>query len=1515
MSDYVLNVEINSSAAVTGAQAFDRAVDGMAAKVRAFKAEVATLYATFGTSTSNLSASVERLASSLTKLLPATIQALGASANATRATINDLATSFERLGRTNLSTLMNELRAATLAAERLQAELGKPRPGQPNRPNGQQPQPDASSSPSALSAADAAALASATGNFGNKAANVATQIEQMAAAMGAAGNAFKTFSAGANGIANDFKTISTQAGELTGPLNLMAGAMAKLSLATASLRSGFEPLARVASLSNGLEANVPGTTAFAKALDTLALSSKGFQSGNFNKEFSNLKFALADSKSIDAATISIEKLVRAADAMRGKAFDTFQKLSADIFAASAALGSFKRLLDTIDPRGIERLSGAFAIASSDAKSLKNDLLALPTAMREIGTGGRAIQSALAGLDLSKFTASIAQSLPTIKGLAAEVRTLASGFTGMEVAFTNIAALANNISGQVARAASDAQRLANAARDARDAARPRQGERAQTTGRLGNLQADALAAGFTFAQFAGLGLINTMTRLVSSVTQTGDRIVNLRGAFAQLGLAGIAAAGSLASFAGGGILAGLRGLGSVLGGLANQFVRMSGLMLAFSTIRLFTSLPGNVAEAGDAFVQLQNKIAAFTSSSAEASELFKRIAATAQNTRTSITDVGATFVRFYGELQPLGNSMQTVENVVNGISIGLKRAGATAEETKRAFTQLGQALSKGQFDLQDLKSLKETAPALLRTIEKDLGITIAKFHELQVAGGKAAEGLQAKFFTAIANYGIKLKDQMASIPRTIAEAFTQLSNTWLLTIGQIQNDTGFMERLTASIDRVRDVLGGAAMRGALTNLIDGAATALDYISKWALTGDTFAVVIDKLHTKIVNLGSVIRAAALDVLTLGFAGSSSANFDRIDKETADRKRGYGASPFGQAYDPNASAKARTSAGLDSIANDFKSMPAIPLKFSTEAAKTQAVDLVQQVGEQMRELSRQSHMAVENGIGKVTSEEARKIDIITEKLAIIQRQFNSGTISSEAAASAQAVIAEASAMADQIKGKLSTAFDNVKDTFTPQFGFVDGKLTDIGTQAETARAKTELLSTSVKNLVAILASFNGANFNFSANIVSNIPNAVTEAAPVKVPAPVKEKKAGGGANQGLDKINSLRAELEVKRAELLLDEDAIRAAKTNLEIQKAVKEAIKQGHPERAKVIADLIREKSELDKQLEWAKEFKGLGQSIGNTIADAFLSAGKSGEKFGVTMKKVMASVLEQITKTLLIKPLVDNMSNALGQIGGQLGKASGGNASQGLFGLLGMDLSAKGVSGVTDAATWTSAVTASGVTFETATATAGTTISTSVVAAATEFGVGITSGVTTAMTELTTFMTTAASEFSALVTTAGVEVAASLQAASFAGGGGGAGGGISAGISSLFAANGHAFAAGSSGPVTMFANGGVFDQATPFTYGGGKLGVMGEGGQAEAVMPLKRGPDGKLGVRAGGQSNAQPNVTNITFNIAGDLTEETRARIAADMDQLISRRTPGIVDRSVSTVVRKNRDSSAMLRR
>jgi hypothetical protein len=88
----------------------------------------------------------------------------------------------------------------------------------------------------------------------------------------------------------------------------------------------------------------------------------------------------------------------------------------------------------------------------------------------------------------------------------------------------------------------------------------------------------------------------------------------------------------------------------------------------------------------------------------------------------------------------------------------------------------------------------------------------------------------------------------------------------------------------------------------------------------------------------------------------------------------------------------------------------------------------------------------------------------------------------------------------------------------------------------------------------------------------------------------------------------------------------------------------------------------------------------------------------------------------------------------------------------------------------------------------------------------------------------------------------------------------------------------------SQGRVMPFAQGGIVSTATGFGMRGG-MGLMGEAGP-EAIMPLARGPDGKLGVK-GGASGGTSVVMNITTpDVQG--FQRSQSQIAAQLSRALN---------------------------
>ncbi|MDX2264601.1 MAG: phage tail tape measure protein [Hyphomicrobiales bacterium] len=86
--------------------------------------------------------------------------------------------------------------------------------------------------------------------------------------------------------------------------------------------------------------------------------------------------------------------------------------------------------------------------------------------------------------------------------------------------------------------------------------------------------------------------------------------------------------------------------------------------------------------------------------------------------------------------------------------------------------------------------------------------------------------------------------------------------------------------------------------------------------------------------------------------------------------------------------------------------------------------------------------------------------------------------------------------------------------------------------------------------------------------------------------------------------------------------------------------------------------------------------------------------------------------------------------------------------------------------------------------------------------------------------------------------------------------------------------------------VTPFASGGVVATPIAFPLGRGRMGLAGEAGP-EAILPLARGPDGRLGVRSGGGG-----AVSVTVNISTPDAESFRrseGQVAAMLARAVSR--------------------------
>jgi len=118
---------------------------------------------------------------------------------------------------------------------------------------------------------------------------------------------------------------------------------------------------------------------------------------------------------------------------------------------------------------------------------------------------------------------------------------------------------------------------------------------------------------------------------------------------------------------------------------------------------------------------------------------------------------------------------------------------------------------------------------------------------------------------------------------------------------------------------------------------------------------------------------------------------------------------------------------------------------------------------------------------------------------------------------------------------------------------------------------------------------------------------------------------------------------------------------------------------------------------------------------------------------------------------------------------------------------------------------------------------------------------------------------------------------------------------VGSGAGAISSSLARSLAGGVSTPATKvvpFADGGVIGAPTAFGMRGGRVGLMGEAGR-EAVLPLARGTDGRLGVAVEGEGKTPSVTINVTTPDAESF-RRSEAQVTAMLARAVSRGRRGL---------------------
>ncbi|MBD1274553.1 tape measure protein [Enterobacter hormaechei] len=230
-------------------------------------------------------------------------------------------------------------------------------------------------------------------------------------------------------------------------------------------------------------------------------------------------------------------------------------------------------------------------------------------------------------------------------------------------------------------------------------------------------------------------------------------------------------------------------------------------------------------AADNMSQLNARIERLTGSAATASQTMQNLMRISSATGGSLQDTAKLWETLSTALRDTGATNGQIIQLTETLQKIGRIGGSSTEEMANALRQFGQSISSGTVRAEEFNSILEQMPELARQIAAGMGVSIGELRQLMLDGKLTAEDA----LNAIQKQTGSVNAEFEKLPRTLAQANTALTNSFLSMIDSVNQATGASTGLVAVID---------SMTAALDRLVGKAISADAQISELNSTAEMF-----------------------------------------------------------------------------------------------------------------------------------------------------------------------------------------------------------------------------------------------------------------------------------------------------------------------------------------------------------------------------------------------------------------------------------------------------------------------------------------------------------------------------------------------------------------------------------------------------------------------------------------------------------------------------------------------------
>lgn len=286
-------------------------------------------------------------------------------------------------------------------------------------------------------------------------------------------------------------------------------------------------------------------------------------------------------------------------------------------------------------------------------------------------------------------------------------------------------------------------------------------------------------------------------------------------------------------------------------------------------------------AADNMSQLNARIERLTGSAATASQTMQSLMRISSATGGSLQDTAKLWETLSTALRDTGATNGQVIQLTETLQKIGRIGGSSAEEMANALRQFGHSISSGTVRAEEFNSILEQMPELARQIAAGMGVSIGELRQLMLDGKLTAEDA----LNAIQKQTGSVNAEFEKLPRTLSQANTALTNSFLSMIDSVNQATGASNGLVAVID---------SMTAALDRLVGKAISADAQISDLNSTAEMFTrrartwswLGLDGWEAQNKALAGISNKAAMlvgDLAAVSKASQTAANTKPIEIKT--------------------------------------------------------------------------------------------------------------------------------------------------------------------------------------------------------------------------------------------------------------------------------------------------------------------------------------------------------------------------------------------------------------------------------------------------------------------------------------------------------------------------------------------------------------------------------------------------------------------------------------------------------